>query len=79
LLCSWKTKRSSALTSRSTSRRIVSFVFFLRRPGVFDRPGAADLLIDLDESPAQFLIGPKTGDLAFGFTYAERRDWESSP
>jgi hypothetical protein len=41
--------------------------FFLRRQRVLDRPCAADLFIGLDQSPAQVLILPETGDLALGF------------
>ena len=54
LRCSSKTSRSSALTSRSTSCRIVSAVFFLRRQSVFDRTCVTDLLVDLKQFMAEF-------------------------
>jgi hypothetical protein len=49
-----KTSRSSALTSLSTSCRIVSAVFFPGRQSVFDRPCAADFFIDFEQFTAQF-------------------------
>jgi hypothetical protein len=54
LRCSWKMRRSIALTSRAISCWIVSAVFFLRRQNLFDRPHPADFFIDLNQILAQF-------------------------
>ena len=43
-------------------------VFFFRRPHIFDRPKPADLLINLHEGSAHFLITAKLRNLLLGFS-----------
>jgi hypothetical protein len=65
--------RSNCSTSRATSLRIVSAVFFLGgRRGLFHWAQTTDLPIDADQIVGQALEFTVLGDLALGFTDGSR-------
>src|SRR5688500_4430977 len=61
---------SRCSTSRATSCRIASAVFFrFTERLLFHRPQTADLLIDLDQLPAEPLVLTEFGDLSLGLAH----------
>jgi len=54
------------------SRRIAAAVFFLRSQRILGRAYATDLLTDVDQFPAELLIGAELSDLLFGLAHGDR-------